>query len=119
MQSASDATDLLGGVELRFRGLTLGLGLRQHLSPQPDGVSLPTGPLAGAVDLSDASEGAQAAALAAIGAQGHRAEANLVVMGWPDDLALPIGARRIPDHYLTHTTGNTGFLIRMTLRVGH
>jgi hypothetical protein len=118
MQSDSDASDVLGGLELRLGGLTLSLGLRQHLSPQPDGMSLPTGPLAGAVDLSGLSEGAQAAALAALGARDHRPYANLVVMGWPDALPLPPGASRLPDQYATHTKGNTGFLIRLTLRVG-
>jgi hypothetical protein len=110
---------VLGGLEIRARSLTLALGLRQHLSPQPDGLMLPTGPLAGAVDLSDASEVAQNAVLGALGVVDHRSGTNLVVLGWPRDLALPAGARRIPDQYPTHTTGNAGFLMRLSLRLGH
>jgi hypothetical protein len=119
MQSECGASDVLGGLELRLRGLTLGLGVRQHLSPQQDRMSLATGPLAGAVDLSDASEAAQNASLALIGAHDHRPGANLVVLGWPEDLALPDGARRIPDQYATHTTGNAGFIVRLAIRLGH
>jgi hypothetical protein len=119
MQSEYGATDVFGGLDIRVRGLTLALGVRQHLNPQQNGLSLPTGPLAGAVDLSGASEAAQNAALASIGARDHRSGTNLVVLAWPRDLALPDGARRIPDQYDTHTTGNAGFIVRLALRLGH
>jgi hypothetical protein len=118
MQSEYGATDVLGGLEFRVRGITLALGVRQHLNPQQDSLMLPTGPLAGAVDLSDVPEATQNAALASLGAQGHRSGTNLVVLGWPPSLALPIGARRIPDQYPTQTTGNTGFLVRLSARLG-
>ena len=118
MQTEYGATDVLGGLELRLGGLTLAFAARQHLSPQQNGLSLPTGPLAGAVDLSGASQAAQNAALASIGGHAHRPDANLVVLGWPEGLALPDGALRIPDQYGTDTTGNTGFLIRLSMRLG-
>jgi hypothetical protein len=119
MQSEYGATDVFGGLDLRVRGLTLALGVRQHLNPQQNGMSLPTGPLAGAVDLSGASEAAQNAALASIGARDHRVGTNLIVLGWPNGLPLPEGAQRIPDHYDTHTTGNAGFIVRLSMRLGH
>jgi hypothetical protein len=119
MQSEYGATDVLAGLELRVRIFTLALGVRQHLDPQQDSLMLPTGPLTGAVDLSDVPEATQNAALASIGAQGHRSGTNLVVLGWPQNLALPTGARRIPDQYPTQTTGNTGFLVRLSARLGH
>ena len=119
MQTECGASDVLGGIEFRLGGLTLALAARQHLSPQTNGISLPTGPLAGAVDLSGTSQATQNASLASLGAHDHRPEANLVVLGWPDGLALPDGARRIPDQYGTDTTGNAGFLIRLSMRVGH
>lgn len=118
MQNESGATDALVGLQLNVRSLTLRLGLRQHLRPQEDGLALSTGPLAGAVDLSGLSEPARVAVLTSMGAEGFRPGANSVVLGWPTDTPLPDGARRIPDRYLTTTTGNTGFVVSLSLRVG-
>jgi hypothetical protein len=70
------------------------------------------------VDLSDATEYTQRTALASLRAPEHRPGANVVVLGWPLNLALPDGARRIPDQYATHTTGNAGFLVRAAIRLG-
>ncbi len=118
MQSESGAADVLGGVQLRFRNLTFTAGVREHLKPQENGRALPTGPLAGAVDLSGLSLVARASALDGIDVEGRRPDANLVVLGWPSGRPLPDGALRIPATYPTSTTGNAGFVFRLSLRLG-
>lgn len=118
MQRECGAADALGGLEVHVRRLRLTLGLRQHLLPETNGLRLPTGPLTGAVDLSDVPEEVRAPLLASLGAENRRVDANVVVLGWPSAMPLPGGARRIPEQYATSTTGNTGFFVRLSLRLG-
>lgn len=101
---------MLAGIQLAVRGVALSVGLRQHLAPPPDGVALTTGPLAGALDLSALPDADQRRYLASLGIDQalHRPGAGLVIQGLPPGAAEPAGSRRIPDTYLTHTTGNTG-----------
>jgi hypothetical protein len=118
MQSESGASDLLGGVLLQVKNATLAFGVRWHLRPQPDGLTLSTGPLAGAVDLSGVPAADRARFLDSLGAGGVRPDANLVVTGLPADTPLPDGARYVAPTYQTHTRGNLGLSIRVSIRLG-
>jgi len=118
MQNESGASDALAGLQLRVSNLTLGVGIRWHLNAPRDGVTLSTGPLAGAADLTQVSEAERTRFLASIGADSQRPEANVVVLGLPADAALPDGARLVARDYQTSTRGNVGVAIRLSLRLG-
>jgi hypothetical protein len=118
MQSESGASDALGGLQLRVRNLSLGVGIRWHLYPPPDGMTLSTGPLAGAADLTRVSEAERARFLDSLGADSQRPGANMVVLGLPADAPLPDGARLVARDYETSTRGNVGVAIRLSVRVG-
>jgi hypothetical protein len=107
------ATDVLVGLQLDLGHLCLTAGYRRHLWAPPTNVALPTGPLAGAVNLANVPENQRAAYLIAIGAQtdGRRDGASLVVTGAPSDVPLPDGAFRLPPTYTTSTTGNGGSVL--------
>lgn len=118
MQGESGASDLLAGLLIDVGKATLALGLRWHLAPQADGVTLPTGPLAGAVDLSDVPHSQRVALLEPLGAAGLRHDANVVVTGSGPDLVWPEGATRIASTYRTSTRGNLGVALRLSVRLG-
>jgi len=105
--------DALTGLEVRWRGAALTVGFRRHLHPQTHGLALPVGPLAGAVDLSRVPMDARNAWLADIGAPATRPDANAVVVGLPGSTPLPEGARRIPEHRRTNTTGNDAITVAL------
>jgi len=118
MQSDTGASELLGGLVAQIGRATFVAGLRWHLSPQPDGQLLATGPLAGAVDLSLVPVAERAALLAPLGVQDLRPDANLAVLGMPPGVALPPDASRIAETYRTSTRGNVGVALRVSLRLG-
>jgi hypothetical protein len=118
MQAESGASDLLAGLLLEVKQLTLALGLRWHLRPQVHGQSLPTGPLAGAVDLSSLREDERSQFLATLGTSAQRHDANLVVVGLPSEIGLPDGARILAPSYETSTRGNLGVALRLSFRLG-
>jgi len=118
MQNEAGASDALGGLQLRVRNLTLSAGIRWHLFPPRDGMTLPTGPLAGAADLSRVSEAERTRLLASIGADSQRPGANLVVLGLSEDTPLPEGASTVAREYATSTRGNVGVAIRLLVRLG-
>jgi hypothetical protein len=111
------ASDVLAGIQVAIKGVALTVGVRQHLAPPADGVGLPTGPLAGALDLSAMADAAQRRYLASLGVDEryHRPGAGLVVVGAPPGSPDPEGSRRIPGTYLTHTTGNDGLVAAVSL----
>jgi len=118
MRNESGASDALAGIQISYKKFSLAAGVRQHLSPAPDGVDLPTGPLAGSIDLSMMSLDERNRVLDSLGAESYRPFANVVVKGWPADTVLPAGATTIPHTYKSTTTGNTGSYIRLTFRFG-
>jgi hypothetical protein len=118
MQGESGASDLLGGLLIDVGRATLALGLRRHLRPQADGVTLATGPLAGALDLSRIPHEQRAPILEGLGARGLRHDANLVVTGMsPEALGLQ-GGLLVPATYETSTRGNLGVALRLSVRLG-
>jgi hypothetical protein len=118
MQNESGASDVLAGIQASYRGFSLAAGVRQHLNPPPHGVDLPTGPLAGAIDLSRMGLDERNSVLDSLGVEGYRSGANVVVKGWPADVALPPGATIISHTHKSATTGNTGSYFRVTFRFG-
>lgn len=109
---AAGASDVLGGLQIAVKGVCLTVGLRQQLAQRPNGVALPAGSLAGGLDLSALPEAAQRLYLQSLGvdARYHRPGAALVVVGAPPGAPDPEGSRRIPDTYLSHTSGHGGFV---------
>lgn len=116
MLDESGAHDVLGGMQFNWKGVSLTAAVRQHLNPPPNGTVRPTGPLAGAVDLSRLSEAARTQWLQSIGLDGdnRRPGANLVVMGVPGSFVLPPGAKRVADTYSWHTTGNGAIIFSLS-----
>ena len=112
----SGATDAIIGLEIPFRRLAITAAYRLHLRPQPNDRMLTTGPLAGAVDLSDVEPGARAKYLQSVGAPvvGDLND-NVVVVGAPQG-DLPAGARSIPANFTTSTTGNGGTVFSISYR---
>ncbi len=117
MQDESGATDVLFGATLTVRRFSLTAAYRQHLSPPTTKVRRPTGPLAGAVDLTAVSAADRAAYLATIGAptSGTPLRHALVVVGAPHDVRLPTGASELPPTYFTSTTGNGGATVALSV----
>jgi hypothetical protein len=118
IQNESGASDMLAGIQISYKGFSLAAGVRQHLNPAPHGVDLPTGPLAGGIDLSRMSLDERNRVLDSLGVEGYRPGANVVIKGWPAAAVLPAGATLIPQTHKSATTGNTGSYIRMTYRFG-
>jgi hypothetical protein len=118
MQSESGASDLLAGVLVPAGNATFALGVRWHLRAQAHGLVLSTGPLAGALDLSNVDADARAAFLDSFGVTEQRHGANLVVTGFPAGVSLPDGARYIDETYETATQGNIGLAFRLSFRFG-
>jgi len=118
MQAESGASDFLGGLLLEVKQFTVALGLRWHLGPQLHGRVVETGPLGGAVDLSELGQDERSRFLASLGATGQRHDANLVVVGLPADAELPEGAGIVAPSYTTSTRGNLGVALRVSFRLG-
>jgi hypothetical protein len=112
-ENSVGATDLLIGLQFEFGHLCLTTGYRQHMWPPPTNTQLPTGPLAGAINLSNVSAAQRDAFLASVGAPltNRRSDAALVVTGVPPGIPLPTGASGIPATYVTSTTGNGGSVL--------
>jgi hypothetical protein len=118
MQGESGASDLLGGLLIDVGRASVALGLRWHLRPQADGVTLATGPLAGALDLSEVPHPERAALLETFGVSGLRHDANLVVTGSAPGSIWPEGVRAVAPSYETSTRGNLGVALRVSVRLG-
>lgn len=111
--STGPVADALVGLELSHKGISLTLGLRQHLTVPKNGSARSTGAWGEGLDLSTLTPDAQAAYLTRIGVDPtvHRPDAHLIVIGnrmpyAPD----PEDSRRIPSTRQMHTTGNMGYL---------
>lgn len=117
MLDESGARDGLCGIQVSTRGISFTAAMRQHLNPQRNGTGRPTGPLAGAVDLSHVSPTEQTRFLQSIGIDSglRQPGSNLVVVRVPAGTILPPGATRISPTYTWHTTGNGGFLFSLSL----
>jgi hypothetical protein len=113
---SAGASDVLAGIQLAVKGICLTAGYRQHLDPPQNGEALATGPLGGALDLSALSPPARWQYLRSVGIdpRAHLTGSGLVVVG-ETGMADPKGSVRIPDTYLTHTTGNGGFVTAVSL----
>lgn len=113
---AAGASDVLAGMEFRHRALGLTLGFRQHLNPPRNGMTLPTGPLAGTLDISSLSPEAQRQYLVGIGVDPslHRPNTSLVVLG-TDPVNDPLDSHRVAPTYRTHTTGNDGVIAALSI----
>lgn len=116
MQDNLPNSDLLAGMELGAGPLALTVGVRHHLELQRHRQALPTGPLAGGVDLSAVPQGARRAWLDSIGAPPTRPDTNTVVLGVPVGVVPPVGARVIPELRHTNTTGNGAIIAAISLR---
>ena len=101
-----------------LKGATLAAGFRWHLNPQPHGLTLSAGPLAGAVDLSGVPPAERTRFLGSLGVEVQRPDANLVVLGLPASSALPQGAGHVALSYETSTMGNLGVALRVSIRLG-
>lgn len=110
------ASDVLAGIQVAVRGICLTTGYRQHLAPPKNGETLSTGPLAGALDLSALAVPARWAYLRSVGIdpRAYQTGSGLVVVGEAGRTDPP-GSVRLPDTYLTHTTGNGGFVAALSL----
>jgi hypothetical protein len=106
--------DVLAGVQARFGGARLGLGLRYHGHAPPSGERRPS-PVAGLLDVTGVSDEALAGWLAAVGAgpaAPHLREGSQrLVAGAPADVALPDGAGVVPADYVVRSEHQLGFVV--------
>jgi len=111
---AATPVDVVAGVQARFGGARLGVGLRYH------GHSLPSGarrrsPIAGLVDVSGVGGAALAGWLDGVGAGSAvphlRAGAQRLLVGVPVGVALPEGARVVPADYALRSEHQLGFVV--------
>jgi hypothetical protein len=110
-------TDVLAGLQVHAWKCTFIAGYRQHLDPQRNKIALPTGPLAGAIDLSHVPTAERNSYLLAVHAPySYRPEASIIVTGVPDDALIPAQAFRISDAYPTSTSGNGGSILLIGFR---
>lgn len=116
MFDEAGASDVLGGIQISVKGVSFTAGVRQHLNPPQDHLVLATGPLAGALDLSSLSNATQQQYLSSVGIDpsSHRPGTSLVVTGVRQGVPDPKGSHRIPDTYLTHTTGNGAIIAALS-----
>jgi hypothetical protein len=111
---AATPIDVVAGVQARFGGARMGLGLRYH------GHSLPSGerrrsPIAGLVDVSGVPDAALMDWLGGIGAGAAaprlRAGSQRLLVGIPAGATLPEGARVVPADYALRSEHQLGFVV--------
>jgi hypothetical protein len=106
--------DVVAGLQVRFGGARVGLGLRYHGHALPSGDRRPS-PLAGLVDVSGVDEAALADWLRAAGAGAAaphlRAGSQRLLAGAPPGLSLPEGARVVPADYAVRSEHQLGLVI--------
>jgi hypothetical protein len=106
--------DVVAGLQLRFGGARLGLGLRYHGHALPSGDRRPS-PVAGLVDVSRVDEAVLADWLLAAGAGAAvphlRAGSQHLLAGAPPGLPLPEGARVVPAEYVVRSEHQLGLVV--------
>jgi hypothetical protein len=111
---AKTPVDVVAGVQARFGGARLGLGLRYHGHALPSGERRPS-PVAGLIDVTGLGDEALADWLTAVGAAPAapylRAGSQRLVAGAPADVALPDGARVVPTEYVVRSEHQLGFVV--------
>lgn len=116
---ARDPWDVLAGVQGRFGGARLALGLRYHGGSLPSG-AVRSAPLAGFVDLTDVSDADARRYLAAIGmgAAADRLRSNVqrAVAAPRNAVALPVAARVIQETYSIRSEHQIGFVVLLGWR---
>ena len=113
------AADALLGIQIEMKAFTLTAGVRQHLNTPQNGTARSSGQFGGTLDLSMLSDTQQRQYLAEVGVDEslHRPDANLVIVGSKSQyIPDPPGSRRIPGTYMTNTSGNTGFVVALSLK---
>jgi hypothetical protein len=112
-----DATapiDVVAGVQTRFGGARLGLGLRYHGHALPSGDRRPS-PIAGLVDVTGVTDDVLADWLRAAGAGAVltdlREGSQRLLSGAPAGVPLPEGARVVPADYAVRSEHQLGFVI--------
>jgi hypothetical protein len=108
--------DLLAGVQVSRGRLRGALALRYHGNAARTGDVRPS-PLAGAVDLTDVAAAPLADYLRSVGAapaiEWLRGRSQRVLLGAPAAVALPAGARVIPEEYLIESEHQVGFMLAL------
>jgi hypothetical protein len=108
--------DVLAGVQLSRGRLRGALALRYHGNAARTGDVRPS-PLAGAVDLTDVAAEPLGDYLRSVGAESAlewlRGRSQRVLLGPPSGVALPPGARVIPEQYLIESEHQIGFMLAL------
>jgi hypothetical protein len=111
---AATPVDVLAGLQARFGGARLGLGLRYHGHALPSGERRPS-PVAGLLDVTGVGEEALAHWLGAVGAgpaAPHlRAGSQRLVAGAPANVPPPEGARLVPADHIVRSEHQVGFVV--------
>ena len=111
---AATPIDVVAGVQARFGGARLGLGLRYHGHSLPSGQRRPS-PVAGLVDVTGVTDEVLADWLRATGAGAVvpdlRAGSQRLLSGTPAGVPLPDGARVVPADYTVRSEHQLGFVI--------
>jgi hypothetical protein len=111
---AATPIDVIAGLQTRFGGARLGLGLRYHGHALRSGERHPS-PVAGLVDVSLVDEAVLADWLLAAGGGGSaphlRAGSQRLLAGVPPGLPLPDGARVVPPDYAVRSEHQMGFVV--------
>jgi hypothetical protein len=111
---AATPIDVVAGLQLRWSGARLGLGLRYHGHALPSGALRPS-PVAGLVDVTDVDEAVLAEWLLGAGAGAAaphlRAGSQRLLAGAPTGLPLPEGARVVPAEYVVRSEHQLGLVI--------
>ena len=106
--------DLLLGVQFRRKGFQMTAALRDHRNALPS-MQMRSSPLAGLVDVTDVSADDLSAYLRDVGfaaAEPHlRPRTHRLLVPPPVDVALPPGARVIPDEYRIRSEHQLGFML--------
>jgi hypothetical protein len=111
---AATPIDVVAGVQTRYGGARLGLGLRYHGHSLPSGERRPS-PIAGLVDVTGVTDQALADWLRATGAGAAvpelREGSQRLLSGSPAGVPLPEGARTVPADYAVRSEHQLGFVI--------
>lgn len=111
---AAAPIDVVAGVQTRFGGARLGLGLRYHGHSLPSGERRPS-PIAGVVDVTGVADEVLADWLRAAGAGAVlgdlREGSQRLLSGAPAGVPLPDGARVVPADYAVRSEHQLGFVM--------
>jgi hypothetical protein len=110
--------DVLAGLQAELGHLVITAGVRRHFEPLSNGLERPTGPLAGALNLSGVGPAQQSEYLHSIGIEPGNVTngTGVVVLSPPGNVPAPAGSVFIPRNYRTNTKGNDAIIVAVALR---